>query len=93
MVLIWTPQVEKESLDVKSCSLINSLRSSDAYMRRKQANIGSDNGWAPGRRQVIIWTNTGILLTGNLESNFSEILNEVYTFSFKKMHLKMSSGK
>ena len=62
-------------------------------MRRKQANIGSDNGWVPGRRQVIIWTNTGILLTGNLESNFSEILNEAYTFSFKKMHLKMSSVK
>ena len=24
--------------------------------------IGSDNGLSPGRRQAIIWTNTGILL-------------------------------
>ena len=28
-----------------------------------------------------------------LETNFSEILIEIYVFSFKKMHLKMSSGK
>ena len=26
--------------------------------------IGSDNGLSPGRRQAIIWTNAGILLTG-----------------------------
>ena len=26
---------------------------------------GSDNGLSPGRRQAIIWTNAGILLTGN----------------------------
>ena len=24
--------------------------------------IGSDNGLSPGRRQIIIWTNAGILL-------------------------------
>ena len=51
--------------------------------------IGSENGLAPGRRQAIIWTNAGILLTGH----FSEILIKNYTFSFKKMHLQMSSGK
>ena len=28
-----------------------------------------------------------------METNFSEILIEIYTFSFKKMHLKISSGK
>ena len=55
--------------------------------------IGSDNGLSPGRRQAIIWTNDGILLIGPLRTNFSEIFNEIYTFSFKKMHLKMSSGK
>ena len=55
--------------------------------------IGSDNGLSPGRRQAIIWTNAGILLIGPLGTNFSEILIEMYTFSFKKMHLKMSSGK
>ena len=55
--------------------------------------IGSDNGLSPGRHQPIIWTNTGILLIGPLGTNFSEILIKIYTFSFKKMHLKMSSGK
>ena len=55
--------------------------------------IGSDNGMSPGRRQAIIWTNAGILLIGPPGTNFSEILIEIHTFSFKKMHLKMSSGK
>ena len=55
--------------------------------------IGSDNGLSPGRRQAIIWTNAGILLIGPLETNFSEISIKIHVFSFKKMHLKMSSGK
>ena len=52
--------------------------------------IGSDNGLSPGRRQAIIWTNAGILLIEPLGTNFSEMLLEIYTFSFTKMHLKMS---
>ena len=55
--------------------------------------IGPDNGVSPGRRQAIIWTNAGILLIGPLGTNFSEILIEIHTFSFKKMHFKLSSGK
>ena len=55
--------------------------------------IGSDNGLFPGRRQAIIWSNVGKLLIGPLGTNFSESLIEIYTFSLKKMHLKMSSGK
>ena len=47
--------------------------------------IGSDNGLSPGRCQAIIWTNAGITLKNKLHWNF--------TFPFKKMHLKMSSGK
>ena len=54
---------------------------------------GSDNGLSPGRRQAIFWTNPGILLIGPLGSNFSEILIGIQTFSFKKMHLKISSAK
>ena len=46
-----------------------------------------------GRRQAIIRINAGILIIGPLGANFSEILIEIYTFSFRKMHLKMSSGK
>ena len=55
--------------------------------------IGSDNGLSPGRRQAIIWTNVGILLIRPLGTNFSEILIKIYTFSFKKIHLNVSSGK
>ena len=59
----------------------------------KQTTIGSDNGLSPGRRQAIIWTNAGILLIWTLGTNFSEILREIHVFSFKKIHLKMSSVK
>ena len=55
--------------------------------------IDSDNGLSPGRRQAIIWTNARILLIGPLGTNFSDILNGIQTFSFKKVHLKMSSAK
>ena len=55
--------------------------------------IGSDNGLSPGRRQAIIWTNTWILLIGPSGTKFNEIVFEIHTFSFKKMHLKMSSAK
>ena len=55
--------------------------------------IGSDNGLSLGRRQAIIWSNAGKLLIGHLETNFSEIVIKIQTFSFRKMRLKMSSGK
>ena len=35
----------------------------------------------------------GILLIRTLGTNFSEILSVIHAFSFKKMHLKMSSAK
>ena len=54
----------------------------------KLAIIGSDNGLSPGRRQVIISTNAGILVIGPVGTYFSEILIEIDIFSFKKMHLK-----
>ena len=53
---------------------------------------GSDNGLSHGRRQAITWTNAGILSIRTLGTNFSEILSEIPTFSFKKIHLKMSSA-
>ena len=55
--------------------------------------IGSDNGLSPDRRQAIILTNAGLLLIGPLGTYFREILIEILTFSFKKIHLKMSSAK
>ena len=38
-------------------------------------------------------TNAGILLTGPLGTNSSEILIEIHTVSWEKMHLKIPSGK
>ena len=58
---------------------INTLRPSDANM--------------PCRWQAIIWTNAGILLTGPLGTNFSEISIEILTVLFTKMCLKGSSAK
>ena len=55
--------------------------------------IGSDNGLSPDRRQTIIWTNDGMILSiRNLGTNLSEILSKIHTFSFTKMHLQMSSA-
>ena len=48
---------------------------------------------ALGRRQAIFWTKAGILLIGLSGTNFSEILIEILTFSFKKMSFKVSSAK
>ena len=53
----------------------------------------SDNGMSPDQCQAITWTNAEILLIGPLGTNFSEILIEIYTFWYKKMHLKMLSRK
>ena len=55
--------------------------------------IGSDNGLLPWWHHAIIWTSVGILLIGSLGTNFSEILIGIQTFSFKEMHLKLSSAK
>ena len=55
--------------------------------------IGSDNGLSPDRRQAIIWTNAGILSIGPLRTNFSEIVIEILTYTFKNMCLNVSSAK
>ena len=52
--------------------------------------IGSDNGLSPPNHYLNEWWN---IVIGPLGTNFSEILSEINTFSFKKMHLKTSSVK
>ena len=52
--------------------------------------IDSKNGSSPGWHQAINCTYAGI---ASLGTNFSKTLIEIYTFSFKKMHLKMASAK
>ena len=54
--------------------------------------MGSDNGLSPGQCQAIIGTNAGILFIGPLGTNFSEILIEILSFSFKKMLWKCRLG-
>ena len=54
--------------------------------------IGSDNGLSPDRCQAVIWTNTRILLIETFGTNFNEIVIKIHAFSFKKVHLKTSSG-
>ena len=60
------------------------------YESVKYTIIGSNNGLLPGWLQAIIWTNARILFIEPLKRNFSDILIEIHTFSFKKMFLKMS---
>ena len=55
--------------------------------------IGSNNGLSLGWCQAIIWTNAGILSIGPLRATLSENFIKIHTFSFMKMHLKISSGK
>ena len=45
------------------------------------------------RRQAIMWPNAGVLSIGLLETNLSDILFEIQTFSFKNVHLEISSTK
>ena len=56
-------------------------------------SIGSDNGLSPDRCKAVVWADAGILLIGPLGTNRIEIFLEIYTFSSKKIHLKMPSGK
>ena len=60
----------------------------------KLTTIGSDNGLSPGRRQVIIWSNAGILLIRLLGTNFSEILigNQIFSFKKNTRKCRMRSG-
>ena len=82
----------------KPLTIINSdprqaYRTLQMTLKKMCFTKSSSNSRSPGRRQAIIWTSAGILLIWTLGTNFSEILSEIHAFSFKKMHLKMSSAK
>ena len=49
----------------------------------KRIGIGLDNGLVPARRQAIVWTNAGIPVIRPPGTNFSGLLFETHTFSFK----------
>ena len=94
--MLQTADTELISLIISLDSGVNSSRCIEFSSQICVGNltlIGSDNGLSPDWRQAIIWNNDGILLIGPLGRNFSEILIQIRTFSFKKMHLKSSSAK
>ena len=69
------------------------LMPNDAYIRQYSwPSLVQIMAWRLAGAKAIIRTNAGMLIIGPLKTNFSEILIEIYTFSFQKMHLKMSSG-
>ena len=70
---------------------VNSSPPSAAYMSVNSVSIGTNNGLSPIRHQAIILTNAGLLSIGLLGTNYSESLIKIQTFSFTKMHLKLSS--
>ena len=47
------------------------------WRTNKLTMFDSDNGFSPGRRQAIIWTNARKLLIRPLETNFNEIVIEI----------------
>ena len=65
------------------CS-INSLRPSDAYVLINLAIVSSNNGLLPIWCQIIIWTDDGLVSTGPLRTNLSEILIKLQWLSYKK---------
>ena len=91
----------RSNVTLTSCPATNAIVENIHVMHRGQGThiciskltiTGSDNGLSPGWHQAIIWTNAGIFI-GPLGTNFSQILIEIQTFSIKKMHLKLPSGK
>ena len=63
------------------------------YASVNWVRIGASNGLSPVRRQAINWTNADLFSIGPMGTNFHDVLIEILTFSFRTMHLKMSSLK
>ena len=78
---------------VKTNNYFTYLPKCRIYASMNWVNIGSGNSYSPVRHQAITWCNAGVFSFGPLGTNLSEILIEIYTFSFSKMRLKMSSAK
>ena len=57
------------------------------------ASVGSGSGLSPVRRHVIIWTNAWYLSIGLLGTHFIETQFGIQSYSFKKMHWKLSSAE
>ena len=82
-------------IKISKAQWVNSLRPSDAYMcwqpRPSLVQIMACRlvGVKPLSEPMLV----GMLSIGSLGTNFDGILIELQTFSFKKMHLKISFAK
>ena len=90
VIEIHTPQI-KHITSMKMLCLTHWGRVTHICVR-ELTSTGSDNGLSAGR-QAIIWNNAWLLLIEPLGTNFGEISIGIQTFSFRKMHLNMSSAK
>ena len=63
------------------------------YTSKNWVIIGPGNGLFPVWCQAIIWINAALLSIGLMGTYFNEIWIGILSFSFNKMHLKMSSAK
>ena len=72
-ILLWTTDSS-----VAKISHVHSLRRSDDICLSKLTIIGSDNGLSPARRQAIIWTNAGILLTESIGTKFNVVDSYIF---------------
>ena len=87
---------EISTVQVFKCEWINNFMPHCAFdylFITTKPIIGSVNGLSPNRPQAIIWTNAVLLSVGHSGTNFWQIIFKSQTFSLRKMHLKMSSGK
>ena len=57
------------------------------------ANVAYITMRLAGAKSFIIWTDTGLLFIGFLGTIFRDIWIKILTFSFKKIHWKISSAK
>ena len=78
---------------VKTAMKISWLKKHKGKVATIFVPIGSYNGLSPIRHQAIIWTSAWLLSIGLLGIKFSEIFIKIKNFSFRKMHLKISSAK
>ena len=81
---LWVPDLQMSYIDLTHWGWVMHI------CICKLTIISSGNGLLPGQCQAIIWINAGILWIGPLGTNFSEIVMRIHTFSFRKLHLKMS---
>ena len=79
--------------DIPGCHLTHPPPLCRTHASVNWVSISSGNGLSPVWCQSITWTNAGSLSIRLLGTNFNEIRIGILSFSFKKIHPKLSSAK